>query len=171
MNNIKFLTRTALLLAVTVVCQMIRPLITLPGLGSTLVIGSLVNASLAVSSVVVGLWGGIIISITAPIIAFMQQHIAFVWMVPIVAAGNLVLVVLYGRFYQKNKWMAIGLSSFVKAVALYLLVKAAISIVMIPEPAAKMMSLMFSWPQFLTAAAGGLIASFILKILADMNKY
>lgn len=42
---------------------MLRPLITLPGLGSTLVIGSLVNASLAVSSVVVGLWGGIIISI------------------------------------------------------------------------------------------------------------
>ncbi len=41
MNSIRFITRTALMLAVTVVCQMLRPLITLPGLGSTLVIGSL----------------------------------------------------------------------------------------------------------------------------------
>ena len=65
------------MLAVTVVCQMLRPLITLPGLGSTMVIGSLVNTSLAVSSVVVGLWGGIIISIAAPIIAFMQQQPQF----------------------------------------------------------------------------------------------
>lgn len=171
MNNIKFLTRTALLLAVTVVCQMLRPFITLPGLGSTLVIGSLVNASLAVSSVVVGLWGGIIISIIAPIIAFMQQHIAFVWMVPIVAAGNLVLVVIYSRFYQKNKWMAIGLSSLIKAVALYLLVKAAINIVMAPEQAAKTLSLMFSWPQFITAVVGGVLASFVLKILSRAGEY
>ena len=170
MNNIKFITRTALLLAVTVVCQMLRPLITLPGLGSTFIIGSLVNASLAVSSVVVGLWGGIMISVIAPIIAFIQQHIAFVWMIPIVAAGNLVLVILYGGFYKKNKWTAIGLSSFIKAVVLYLLVKTATSIVMIPEPAAKTMSLMFSWPQFVTAAAGGLLASIVLKILTDMNK-
>jgi hypothetical protein len=71
---------------------------------------------LPVSSVVVGMWGGIIISIIAPIIAFMQQHIAFVWMVPIVAAGNLVLVViLYGGFYQKNKWTAIGLIGLCKS--------------------------------------------------------
>ena len=170
MNSIRFITRTALMLAVTVVCQMLRPLITLPGLGSTLVIGSLVNTSLAVSSVVVGLWGGIIISIAAPIIAFMQQHIAFVWMIPIVAAGNLVLVILYGGFYKKNKWVAIGLSSLVKAVVLYLLVKTAIGIVMVPEPAAKTMSLMFSWPQFITAAAGGLLASVVLKILAETGK-
>jgi hypothetical protein len=170
MNSIRFITRTALMLAVTVVCQMLRPLITLPGLGSTLVIGSLVNTSLAVSSVVVGLWGGIIISIAAPIIAFMQQHIAFVWMIPIVAAGNAVLVILYGGFYKKNKWVAIGLSSLVKAVVLYFLVKTAIGIVMVPEPAAKTMSLMFSWPQFITAAAGGILASLILRILANTGK-
>ena len=114
MDNVRFMTRTALLLAVTVACQMLRPLITLPGLGSTLIIGSLVNASLAVSSVVVGIWGGIIISVAAPIIAFMQQHIAFIWLIPIVATGNLVLVILYGLWYRKNKWIAIGLSSVLK---------------------------------------------------------
>ncbi len=171
MNNIKFLTRTALLLAVTVVFQMLRPLIPLQGVGSTLVIGSLVNTSLATSAVVVGLWGGIIISIVAPIIAFLQQHIAFVWMIPIVAAGNVVLVILYGLFYKKNKWMAIGLSSLIKAVALYLLVKAAINIVMVPEQAAKTLSLMFSWPQFLTAVVGGVLASFVLKILSKAGEY
>ncbi len=170
MNNIKFVTRTALLLAVTVVCQMLRPLIALPGLGSTLIIGSLVNASLAVSSVVVGVWGGIIISIIAPIIAFMQQHIAFVWLIPIVSVGNLILVIIYGRWYAKSKWTAIGLSSFLKAVALYLMIKVFINALIVPVPAAKMMSMMFSWPQFITAVAGGFLASLILKVLTDTGK-
>lgn len=170
MNNIKFITRTALLLALTVVFQMLRPLISLPALGSTFIIGSLVNASLAASSVVVGVWGGIIISIMAPIIAFLQQHIKFVWLIPIVAVGNMVLVLLYGWWYRKNKWTAIGLSSFLKATALYLMIKIAINVLIVPEPAAKMMSLMFSWPQFVTAVIGGFLASFVLKILSDTNK-
>ncbi|HOC09436.1 MAG TPA: hypothetical protein PKN88_07925, partial [Bacillota bacterium] len=75
-----------------------------------------------------------------------------------------------GGFYKKNKWVAIGLSSLVKAVVLYFLVKAAIGIVMVPEPAAKTMSLMFSWPQFITAAAGGILASLILRILTNTDK-
>jgi len=171
MNSIKFITRTALLLAVTVVFQMLRPLIPLQGVGSNLVVGSLVNTSLAASSVVVGLWGGIIISIVAPIIAFLQQHIAFVWMIPIVAAGNIVMVVLYGLFFKKNKWIAIGLSSVIKAAVLYLLVKAAINIVAVPEQAAKTLSLMFSWPQLVTAVIGGILASLVLKVLKETGEY
>ncbi|NLX86719.1 MAG: ECF transporter S component [Clostridiales bacterium] len=170
MDNVRFMTRTALLLAVTVACQMLRPLITLPGLGSTLIIGSLVNASLAVSSVVVGIWGGIIISVAAPIIAFMQQHIAFIWLIPIVATGNLVLVILYGLWYRKNKWIAIGLSSVLKTLVLYLLVKAAIGMAAVPAPAAAVMSMTFSWPQLVTAAIGGFLASLVLKVLADTGK-
>jgi hypothetical protein len=165
MINIRFITRTALLLAVTVVCQMLRPLITLPGLGSTFVIGSLVNASLAVSSAVVGIWGGIVISVVAPIIAFMQNHIQFVWLIPIVAAGNIILVVLFGWYYKKNRWMAMGLSSALKALGLYMMVKVTVGVLMIPEGPAKMISLMFSWPQFVTAAIGGALASLILRAL------
>lgn len=163
MNSVKFITRTALLLALTVVFQMLRPLISLPALGSTFIIGSLVNTSLAISSVVVGVWGGLIISILAPIIAFLQQHIKFVWLIPIVAGGNMVMVLVYGWWYRKNKWTAIGFSAFLKAAALYLMIKVAVSVVMVPAPAAKMLSLMFSWPQFVTAVIGGSLASIVLK--------
>ena len=170
MGSIKFITRTALLLALTVMFQMLRPLMSLPPLASNFVIGSLVNASLAISSVVVGIWGGIIISIVAPIIAFLQQHIKFVWMVPIIAGGNAVLVLVYGWWYRKNKWAGIALAALLKFVVLFALVKMAIITFVVPPAAAAMLSLMFSWPQIVTAAIGGFLALPVLKSLVDSGK-
>ncbi len=166
MKNLKFITRTALLLALTVMFQMLRPLISLPPLGSNFIIGSLVNASLAVSSVVVGIWGGIIISIAAPIIAFLQQHINFIWLVPVVAGGNAVLVLLFGWLYKNHKVMAVVSSSVVKALVLYGLVMMSVRIFVVPGPAVAMLSLMFSWPQLVTAVIGGLLAITVLRALS-----
>ncbi|MBA1335446.1 MAG: hypothetical protein HPY66_1071 [Firmicutes bacterium] len=169
MKGIRFITRTALLLALTVVFQMMRPFIPLSPLGSNFIIGSLVNASLATASVMVGMWGGIIISVAAPVIAFMQQHIAFVWLVPIVAGGNAALVLLYGWWYRKNKWTGIALSSVVKFVLLFAMVKTAVSVLVVPPPAAAMLTLMFSWPQLVTAVIGGIIAVPVIERLKDWS--
>ena len=169
MDNVRFMTRTALLLAVTVACQMLRPLITLPGLGSTLIIGSLVNASLAVSSVVVGIWGGIIISVAAPIIAFMQQHIAFIWLIPIVATGNWFCNSVWFMVPQKQMdrdraFIGIeNIGSLPVGEGGYRYGSSA-------APAAAVMSMTFSWPQLVTAAIGGFLASLVLKVLADTGK-
>ena len=169
MKGIRFITRTALLLALTIVFQMMRPFIPLSPLGSNFIIGSLVNASLATASVMVGMWGGIIISVAAPVIAFMQQHIAFVWLVPIVAGGNAALVLLYGWWYRKNKWTGIALSSVVKFVLLFAMVKTAVSVLVVPPPAAAMLTLMFSWPQLVTAVIGGIIAVPVIERLKDWS--
>lgn len=170
MGGIRFITRTALLLALTVMFQMLRPLLSLPPLASNFIIGSLVNASLAISSVMVGIWGGLVISVVAPIIAFLQQHIKFVWLVPIIAGGNAVLVLLYGWWYRKNRWVGIGLAALVKFVVLFALVKMAINTFVVPQAAAAMLSLMFSWPQVVTALIGGVLALPVLKSLADSGK-
>lgn len=165
MKGVRFITRTALLLALTVVFQMMRPFIPLSSLGSNFIIGSLVNASLATASVMVGAWGGIIISVAAPIIAFMQQHIAFVWLVPIVAGGNAALVLLYGWWYRKNKWAGIALSSVVKFLLLFFMVKTAVRVLVVPSAAAGMLTVMFSWPQLVTAVIGGAIAVPVIERL------
>jgi hypothetical protein len=169
MKGMRFISRTALLLALTVTFQLLRPTFLSP-LGSNFVTGSLVNASLATASVMVGAWGGIIISILAPVIAFMQQHIKFVWLVPIVAGGNAVLVLLYGWWYRKNKWVGIALSSVVKFLVLFLMVKMAVSTLVVPAPAAKLLTLMFSWPQLVTAVIGGILALPVLQRLHDSNE-
>jgi len=163
MKGMKFLTRTALILALTVAFQMIRPLLSLPPLMSNYIVGSLVNASLAVASVLVGAWSGIVISIFAPVIALMQQHIVFPWLVPIIAGGNIVFVLIYGWWYRKNKGVGILLASVLKFSFLYFLVSTAVRILVVPEPAASTLSLMFGWPQLVTAVAGGLAALPVIK--------
>lgn len=169
MNNLKFILKTALLLVLTVMFQMLRPYISIPLLGSNFIIGSLVNASLAVSSVVIGAWGGIIISIAASIIAFLQQHIKFVWMIPIIAGGNTVLVLIYRWLYTKYKWVGIILSALAKFLVIFGLVKMCIKVFIVVPPLADTLSLMFSWPQIVTALIGGILAVPVLKVL--INRY
>jgi hypothetical protein len=165
MKGIRFLTRTALLLALTAAFQMIRPLLSLPPMASNFIVGSLVNASLAAASVLVGAWSGIVISILAPIIALFQQHIVFPWLVPIIAGGNAVYVLIYGWWYRKNKPVGIALASGLKFLLLYFLVSTAVNILVVPQPAAGTLSFMFGWPQFVTAVAGGLAALPVIRRL------
>jgi len=167
MNNFKFITKTTLLLAFTVMFQMLGQIIPLSPLTANLIIGSLVNVSLAVSSLAVGVWGGIIISIAAPIMAFLQQHIKFVWLIPIIAGGNVVLVLIYRWLYARYKWAGIAVSASTKFLILYLLVKMFINIFVVPAEAASMLSLMFSWPQLVTALVGGLLAVPVLNTLIN----
>lgn len=163
MKGMRFLTRTALVLALTAGFQYLRLIISLPPLASNLIIGSLVNASLAAASILVGAWSGIIVSVIAPVIALLQQHIAFPWLVPIIAGGNVVYVLLFTWWYQRNKGTAVGLASLAKFLVLYLLVSLAVDVLVVPQPAAGALSLMFGWPQLITAAAGGAAALPVIK--------
>ncbi len=167
MKGTKFLTRTALLAALTVAFQWARTLISIPPLASNFVIGSLVNACLAAASVLVGAWSGIIISILAPVMALLQQHVVFPWLVPIIAGGNIIFVLMYNWWYRRNKCIAIVLASVSKFILLFLLVGAAVRVLVVPQPAAGAISLMFGWPQLVTAVAGGLIALIVIERLGE----
>ncbi|MGI6704343.1 MAG: ECF transporter S component [Clostridia bacterium] len=163
MRGMKFLTRTALILALTVGFQSLRPYISLPPPMSNYIIGSLVNASLAAASVLVGAWSGLLVSILAPVVALMQQHIVFPWLVPIIAGGNALYVLILAWWYRRNKPLAIVLASAAKFLFLYYLVMAAVNILVVPQPAAGALSLMFGWSQLITAMAGGFVALPVIK--------
>lgn len=169
-NAVRFITRTAVLLALTVLFQSLRSLIPIPAQVNLYVIGSLVNLSLIIAAVVVGIKGGLIISVAAPIIAYFQGHLPQIMplMIVAVALGNAVIVIMVGLLYSKNKYAALISGAVLKFIALYI---AVIKIILpliypnVPDQVKAMLSVNFSWPQLITAAIGGLLALVVIPLV------
>ena len=151
-NKIKFITRTGILLAIALVVQM--------GGFPQPITGPLINTILYLTALLVGSWSGIIIGICTPVIAFMRGILPppLGPMIPFIALGNGVLVVVFSLLKGKNKILGIITASLVK----YLILFTAVSyIVDVPDKIAKVMSL----PQLFTALSGGVIAILVYKAL------
>ena len=151
-NKIKFITRTGILLAAALVIQM-------GGLPQPIT-GPLINTVLYLSALLVGSWSGVIIGICTPVIAFMRGILPAPLgpMIPFIALGNCILVIVFSLLKGKNKVLGIILASIVK----YLILFTAVSyIVDVPDKIAQIMSL----PQLFTALSGGAIAILAYKAL------
>jgi len=151
-NKIKFITRTGILLAVALVVQM--------GGFPQPITGPLINTVLYLSALLVGSWSGIIIGVCTPVIAFMRGILPAPLgpMIPFIALGNGVLVIVFNLLKGKNKILGIILASLVKYAILAITVK---FIVEVPDKIAQIMSL----PQLFTALSGGAIAMLAYKAL------
>ena len=163
----KLLTRTALIMALTLGFQYLGPFLSIPPPASNILIGSLVNASLAAAAVLAGAWGGVAISAAAPVAALVQRQIAFPWLVPIIAGGNAVYVLLFGWWYNRNRGTAVALASVAKFLLTFLLVSTAVDILVVPRPEAEALSLMFGWPQLVAAILGGAAAVPVVRRISE----
>lgn len=101
-NSIRNMVTTAILIALTIVFQLLRPVLGGSNPVSTYIIGSLVNLALIVAACAVGLVSGVSVAVAAPLIALWQGH-ATLPMLPWIIAGNLVLVVIYALFALKGR--------------------------------------------------------------------
>lgn len=101
-QSIRKMVVTAILIALTIVFQLLRPVLGGSNIISTYIIGSLVNLVLIIAACAVGLWSGVAVAVVAPLFAVLQNH-AQLPMVPWIIAGNLVLVVLYALFARQPK--------------------------------------------------------------------
>jgi hypothetical protein len=165
-KSTRFWTRTAVLLGVTLVFQMLRQIIPMPQPVSIFVVGSLVNAALVVAAGVVGIGGGVIISVVAPIVAFLQGHLPPIPpMIPIVAAGNAAIVVGFALLRKRSPYLGVVVGSVFKAVFLYAAVRLLFGLITLKPPIIKALSFSFSWPQLVTALIGGVLAVQVLKLL------
>ena len=122
-KQIKWITRTALLLALALLFQSLRgsiPKVMIPGLGEMdqYIIGSLVNTTLILAAVTVGFTGGLVIAIVTPLVALLQGEIAFQIMMPFVALGNVAIVLFVSLFYKRNKILAFGSGIIAKFLTL-----------------------------------------------------
>jgi len=151
-RNILFITRTAILMALTLVIQMMG----MPQYAT----GPLVNTMLYVAAVFVGIWGGVAIGLVTPVIAFWRGILPppLGPMIPFIALGNAVLVIVYGLVEKRSKYIAVIAASVIK----YLVLAGAVGfVVSVPPKIAQMMQV----PQLITALAGGAIAILLSEIL------
>ncbi|WHH58915.1 ECF transporter S component [Petroclostridium sp. X23] len=166
-KKVEWLTRTAMLLAVTIVFQNLRVVV---GVGphSQFIIGSLVNAALLVSVGMLNLYAGLLISIVAPVVAFFQGQLPLPVLIPIVALGNAAIVAVYDLLKKKNQLAAVIAGAFAKFVFFVVAIQMSLQLFNVKIPAKIVAT--FSWPQLVTALIGGAVAVVVLKALKSALK-
>ncbi|NLJ41709.1 MAG: ECF transporter S component [Clostridiales bacterium] len=166
----KFLARTAVLLGLTVLFQSLRQIVPMPPSIAIYIVGSLVNLSLIIAAIFAGWEGGTIISIIAPLIAFLQGHIRgdMPFLAVAIAIGNISIVVTVYLLYKKNKFLAIGAGALVKFIVLYLsIIRLVLPVIYpnIPDQIKAVLSVNYSWIQLVTALIGGILALLVVPVL------
>lgn len=156
MNYTKWIARTGMLLALTLVIQFVgfpQP-----------VTGPLINMMLLVSASLVGCLGASLIGVLTPWIAFMRGILPppLAPMIPFIIVGNIVLVLSFYFLGKKNKYIGIITGAILKFLVLAGGVK---FVAGLPPNVAKVMQV----PQLLTALAGGLLALFFIKIIERLD--
>ncbi|WP_371361421.1 hypothetical protein SRRS_28380 [Sporomusa rhizae] len=163
MSNNRILTRTALLLSLTLIFQSLRFFIPVPPFLSTFIIGSLVNASLLIAAEKAGLWPAIIIAAIAPVVAYFQQLLPLpVFIVP-VALGNIAYIILFLIALRWSRLLSIVSATIGKTGLLYGIFAWLLTFVAIPPKLAAGIMLAMSWPQLVTGIFGGILASLAVR--------
>lgn len=130
------------------------------------VTGSCVNAVLALTALLVGLWSGAAVAVLSPFFAFLLGiGPQLPPIVPAIAVGNLVFVILLWTLGRRKgapperqipAWLV---SAGGKFLTLYLIVVQVLCRVLpLQQPQIDTFSAMFFWPQLVTALVGGGIA-------------
>lgn len=168
-EKILWITRTAILIALLIVLQAVTA-----SFGNTIITGSAVNLMLIVSVMTCGLSCGLSVAVISPFVAKFFG-IGPLWsLIPFIAAGNIVLVLLWHFIGNQNigrKYTAYIAALITAAIGkfsvLYIgIVKIAVPVFLgLPEKQAAVISNMFSIPQVFTALIGGTLAIVIFPTL------
>ena len=173
-----WVTRTALGVALVVVAQLLGKVIPAgaaivgPFSATQLVTGSLVNCVLFVFTATTGIWSGVAIGILSSILAsLVGVGPAIPAVTPVIACGNAVLAVVFGLLHGKAwsfpRWAASAVAAaVVKCAFLWVCVPFVLGLLSgVPEKQVAAVSVMFSWPQGVTALIGGVLAMLVLPRL------
>lgn len=166
-KKLRWITRTALLLAALVVLQGATK-----GFGQ-LVTGSCVNAVLALAALTAGLGSGLTVALCSPVLAYLLGIAPLILTVPAIMAGNALYVFLLNRIAgakeapRGSRWAGLAVAALGKFAALYLLVakilcgllaQPLLEAGILKTPMLSALPAMFSWPQLITALVGGAVA-------------
>lgn len=183
-QKIRWITYTAAMLALLICLQALGSLIP-DQMTKQLVTGTCVNATLAVTCLIVGMSSGLTVAVISPVCAFLLGIAPnFITVLPIMV-GNACFVAVVLLLSKAGHWAlwcriaAVILGAAVKSGVLYLLVVQLIcgvaadhllgqklgQIVLLAPPMLKMLPVMFGWTQLVTALAGGTLALLITPVL------
>lgn len=169
--HLRFLSRTSLLLALTIVFQSLRFLVPLPAIASTFLVGSLVNACLLVAACLTGRTAAFLIACVTPVIAYIQQLLPLPVFILPVAVGNVLYVWLFTQLAKIVPIVpAIGGAALGKAIFFYLAFSQLLKFIELPPPLAAGLLFVMGWPQFVTGVLGAILAQWVVKRLRRLDK-
>ena len=173
-KKIRWITETAVMLALLVAFQALtKPM-------GQLVTGSFVNAVLAVTVLVAGLYSGITVALISPILAYLLGIAPQILTVPAIMAGNAVFVVLLYMIAGKDSkkilrqilaWLGAAAAKFavLYAIVVWLicgvLAEQLLAASTLKQPMLKALPVSFGITQLFTALIGGAVALLIVPVL------
>jgi len=83
-------------------------------------------------------------------------------MIPFIMIGNTILILTFDTLKNKNYWLRVVTSSFLKFIFLYATSSVVINL-LLKKDIAQQVAIMMSWPQLITALSGGILAYLSLK--------
>lgn len=167
-----FITQTAVMIALLLGIQFVtRPF-------GQFVTGSLVNMILLTSLFMIGISSGVTVGLLSPFLAvFIGMGPAFIQIVPFMAAGNVILVLVASfvrKHMAKNNMKDFILAAgglLIASAAKFLFLWIGLVIVFLPlipgikEQQIAVISGAFSWPQLVTALIGSSLTMVIVPLL------
>lgn len=168
----KFVARTGVLIALAAVFQIVFSLIPLSPILKTALLGAMVNLVLYVAVVSVGPISAVAISFITPLVAFLTGKLLPAVLIPFVGLGNAVMVLSYWLVRRNGRealdYFGLGLSAVLKFGIMQFMVSVIVPhLPGIKPPMIKSLSLTWSYPQFIAAAAGAVLSVFVVKALSN----
>ncbi|MBU4369834.1 hypothetical protein KKG58_03690, partial [Patescibacteria group bacterium] len=130
------------------------------------VTGPIVNAILFISVCLLGTEYTLLIGLIPSVIALSTGLLPAILapMIPFVMLSNAILIITFAHLRNKNYWLGIIVASVLKFIFLFTTSSVVVNLLLKKEIAAKVAGMM-SWPQLVTALAGGVIAYIFLSSL------
>ena len=132
--------------------------------------GPMVNAVLFIAVFLVGLRNAMLLALLPSVIALSVGLLPPVLapMIPFIMISNVIMIMTFDRFKEKDFWSGIVISSIFKFLFLWSTSSLVVSLVIKKELASSIASMM-SWPQLFTAIVGGIIAYIFLKSIKKLK--
>ncbi len=160
-NSTSYIARTGILLALAVIFQVGFRSFAQP------LVGPLVNMTLIISVLSVGMVSGLTIGCFTPMIAFFMGIMPIFPLVPIIMLGNAIFVSIFSFISDRTSDAGVYLALVVAAVFKFAFLAFSVRrllVFFIPKVPAKIIAA-FSLPQLYTALAGGIIAIVLHKMI------
>ena len=156
------MVRGALLIALALVLQSVRLILPLPALISTFIIGTLVHMMLILTHHQSSTKAAMLLCCMLPLTAYMQGQLLFPILIPVVAVGNLLFLLLYSKLQARS--LVYVLPPLAKAAAMVTAAYLALQVIGIHHPVINKTILFgMSIPQFVTGIAGILLAKILMQ--------
>jgi hypothetical protein len=168
MGNIKVVavdkirTNTLVIWACVISIALVAPLFPLQQ-----VTGPIINALLFIAVVMLGLRQTLPVCFMPSIMALLAGLLLpiMVPIVPFIMLSNVVLVVTFSYLYQRNFWLGVVMASILKFIFIWSTTSAMANLFIKNSKVIQVVATMMSWPQLISALAGGVIAYLFLRFI------